>query len=354
MELGFIYNLLYSELKTELSSYSLWAKNEPGRKKTAAFLKPWQLEIIITRSEHNAEFAILERKTRAHAAQISLRSLLYSRTWVWIEPNAKVIASSTLEVPLVTVVRSEADKDKSKEEMSSKSETKHRDSVDMSRKAEPTFMEGAREMALGGQLNILLLCTPVALISWGAKWPEECTFIFSLLAIAPCAERLGFVTEQLAFHTNETVGGLLNATFGNATELIVAIAALSKGLYTLVQLSLLGSILSNLLLVLGTAFLCGGYHHKTQYFGKISSQVNGVLLMLATMALMLPSVLVNTGTVSSLNSLGFSRFEHTHSSNTHLTHTHHLTHAHITIHTSPNSHTSPTTHTHHITHTHIT
>ena len=151
MELGFIYYLLYLELKTELSSYSLWAENSEKKKRPLSdFLKPcssWKESS--TRSEHNAEFAILERKTRAHAAQISLRSLLYSRTWVWIEPNAKVIASSTLEVPLVTVVRSEADKVKSKEEMSSKSETKHRDSVDMSRKAEPTFMEGAREMALG-------------------------------------------------------------------------------------------------------------------------------------------------------------------------------------------------------------
>ena len=69
---------------------------------------------------------------------------------------------------------------------------------------------------------------------WAAGAGDGWTFTFSLLAIAPLAERLGFVTEQLALHTNETIGGLLNATFGNATELIVAITALKKGLYLLV------------------------------------------------------------------------------------------------------------------------
>eukprot|EP00320_Phaeocystis_rex_P004556 CAMPEP_0119081152 /NCGR_PEP_ID=MMETSP1178-20130426/115473_1 /TAXON_ID=33656 /ORGANISM="unid sp, Strain CCMP2000" /LENGTH=95 /DNA_ID=CAMNT_0007063817 /DNA_START=1 /DNA_END=285 /DNA_ORIENTATION=- len=83
-------------------------------------------------------------------------------------------------------------------------------------------------------------------------------FTFSLLAIAPFAERLSFVTEQLALHTNETLGGLLNATFGNVTELIVSLLALKVGLLRIVQVSLLGSILSNMLLVLGCAFFFGG------------------------------------------------------------------------------------------------
>jgi Ca2+:H+ antiporter len=117
-----------------------------------------------------------------------------------------------------------------------------------------TFLESAKAMATTGSLNILLLLLPIAIISYGAGWPDAATFIFSLLALAPLAERLGYVTEQLALHTNESIGGLLNATFGNATELIVAITALNKGLYRLVQLSLLGSILSNMLLVLGSAF----------------------------------------------------------------------------------------------------
>ena len=118
---------------------------------------------------------------------------------------------------------------------------------------------------------------------------------------------LGFCTEQLAIHTNEALGGLLNATFGNATELIVAITALYKGLFRLVQLSLLGSILSNLLLVLGCAFLFGGMRNKTQEFNKITSQVNSALLMIGMMALLFPTVLVSSNFVNNDGNLAFSR-----------------------------------------------
>lgn len=133
------------------------------------------------------------------------------------------------------------------------------------------------------------------------------TFVFSLLALAPLAERLGFVTEQLALHTNDSIGGLLNATFGNATELIVAITALARGLFRLVQLSLLGSVLSNLLLVLGTAFLVGGYYKRTQRHETVSAQVNSSLLMISVMGIVLPNVLSSSGMVSDLSLIGFSR-----------------------------------------------
>jgi len=170
-----------------------------------------------------------------------------------------------------------------------------------------SFVSTIKTMAITGPLNILLLCTPIAIISYYADWPSTVTFIFSLLALAPLAERLGFVTEQLALHTNETIGGLLNASFGNATELIVAITALKRGLYKLVQLSLLGSILSNMLLVLGCAFFFGGIKHKNQYFGTISSQMNASLLMLATMGILFPTILSNTFQESRLGEMGFSR-----------------------------------------------
>lgn len=170
-----------------------------------------------------------------------------------------------------------------------------------------SFVSTIKVMAVTGPLNILLFCTPVAMISYYAEWPSTVTFIFSLLALAPLAERLGFVTEQLAMHTNDTVGGLLNATFGNATELIVAVTALKRGLFKLVQLSLLGSILSNMLLVLGCSFLFGGYYNKTQHFGTISSQMNSTLLMLATMGVLFPTILSNTDEESSLGELGYSR-----------------------------------------------
>ena len=170
-----------------------------------------------------------------------------------------------------------------------------------------TFIGTIKPMAVTGPLNILLLCTPIAMISYYAEWPSTVTFIFSLLALAPLAERLGFVTEQIAMHTNETIGGLLNATFGNATELIVAITALKRGLYKLVQLSLLGSILSNMLLVLGCAFFFGGMYEKVQHYGTISSQMNSTLLMLATMGILFPTILSNTNEETNLSELGYSR-----------------------------------------------
>ena len=170
-----------------------------------------------------------------------------------------------------------------------------------------SFIAGTRAMLFGGPLNILLPAAPIAFISYGAGWADGVTFVFSLLAIAPFAERLGFVTEQIALHTNDTVGGLLNATFGNATELIVAIAALNKGLYRLVQLSLLGSILSNLLLVLGCAFFFGGLYHKEQQFGVISSQVNSTLLMASVMGILFPTAMTYANEDSHLTEIGFSR-----------------------------------------------
>lgn len=171
-----------------------------------------------------------------------------------------------------------------------------------------SFREGAREIIFNGPLNLLLVCVPFALLSNWFGFGDSVTFFFALLSLAPVAERLGFVTEQLAIHTNETIGGLLNATFGNATELIVAIAALSKGLYKLVQLSLLGSILSNMLLVLGTAFFFGGLRYKTQYFGKVSSQINSTLLMVSTAGVLLPTMLSMSGEETSMNEVDFSRW----------------------------------------------
>lgn len=174
-------------------------------------------------------------------------------------------------------------------------------------KREITFSSGANEIIRGGPINILLVFVPCAIVSNALDMPEGLTFTLSLLGLAPMAERLGFVTEQLALHTNESIGGLLNATFGNATELIVAATALFKGLYRLVQLSMLGSILSNMLLVLGSAFLLGGNRYKTQTFSKISSQMNSTLLILSCLAVLGPTILSLSGNESRLGELGFSR-----------------------------------------------
>lgn len=174
-------------------------------------------------------------------------------------------------------------------------------------KVVPTFQSGFKHLLLDSYLNILLIFVPLSFISNNFGCGETLTFFFAILSLAPLAERLGFVTEQLAIHTNETIGGLLNATFGNATELLVAIIAIFKGLYRLVQLSLLGSILSNLLLVLGTSFFVGGLKYKTQYFKRLSSQVNSTLLMLSTMVILVPGMLLASQSVSVSRELMFSR-----------------------------------------------
>ncbi|KAG1334423.1 putative Vacuolar cation/proton exchanger 3 [Cocos nucifera] len=143
------------------------------------------------------------------------------------------------------------------------------------------------------KINMLLPFGPMSIILHYLTKIHGFVFFFSLIGISPLAERLGYATEQLAFYTGPTVGGLLNATFGNATEMIIAIYALKKGMIRVVQQSLLGSILSNMLLVLGCAFFTGGIIHskKDQVFNKAAAVVNSGLLLMAVMGLTFPAVL---------------------------------------------------------------
>lgn len=143
------------------------------------------------------------------------------------------------------------------------------------------------------KINVLLPFGPLAIFLHYVTGKHGLVFFFSLLGITPLAERLGYATEQLAFYTGPTVGGLLNATFGNATEMIISIYALKNGMIRVVQQSLLGSILSNMLLVLGCAFFTGGIVHyeKVQVFSKAAAIVNSGLLLMAVMGIMFPAVL---------------------------------------------------------------
>ncbi|KAF0890700.1 hypothetical protein E2562_004204 [Oryza meyeriana var. granulata] len=143
------------------------------------------------------------------------------------------------------------------------------------------------------KLNLLLPFGPASIALHYATSRHGLVFLFSMLGITPLAERLGYATEQLAIYTGPTVGGLLNATFGNATEMIIAIYALKNGMIRVVQQSLLGSILSNMLLVMGCAFFAGGIVHrnKDQVFSKATAVVNSGLLLMAVMGLMFPAVL---------------------------------------------------------------
>src|SRR4051794_25133752 len=121
--------------------------------------------------------------------------------------------------------------------------------------------------------------------------PAAHTFIFlaACLAIIPLAGRLGHATEQIAHHTGDAVGGLLNATFGNAAELIIAVMAMRKGLYPVVKASLTGSIIGNILLVLGAAALAGGIRHKRQTFNRTGACSQATLLTLAAIGMIAPA-----------------------------------------------------------------
>lgn len=139
-------------------------------------------------------------------------------------------------------------------------------------------------------LNWSLIFVPIA-IGLDLVAPERHLLVFFAcgLAILPLAGWLGLATEQLADRTSEGVGGLLNATFGNAAELIIALAALRAGLPDVVKASIAGSILGNMLLVLGAAMLAGGTRYKEQKFNASAARSEATMLMLAAIALVLPA-----------------------------------------------------------------
>ncbi|KMT12316.1 hypothetical protein BVRB_5g102580 [Beta vulgaris subsp. vulgaris] len=152
------------------------------------------------------------------------------------------------------------------------------------------ILNNLQEVILGTKLSLLFPAIPLAIAAHVYSFGREWIFALSLLALAPLAERVSFLTEQIACYTGPTVGGLLNATCGNATELIIAILALSQNKIDVVKYSLLGSILSNLLLVLGTSLLCGGLANlnKEQKFDRKQADVNSFLLLLGLFCHILP------------------------------------------------------------------
>ncbi|XP_021747299.1 vacuolar cation/proton exchanger 3-like [Chenopodium quinoa] len=167
-------------------------------------------------------------------------------------------------------------------------------------------------VVIKAKINVLLPFGPLAILLHYLTDKHGWIFFLSLLGITPLAERLGYATEQLAFYTGPTVGGLLNATFGNATEMIISIYALKIGMIRVVQQSLLGSILSNMLLVLGCAFFTGGvvHHPKIQSFDKSAAVMNSGLLLMAVMGITFPAVLhfTHTEVHRGKSELSLSRF----------------------------------------------
>ncbi|XP_022756625.1 vacuolar cation/proton exchanger 3-like [Durio zibethinus] len=152
------------------------------------------------------------------------------------------------------------------------------------------FLANLQEVVLGTKLAVLFPAIPLAIAADFYKFGRPWIFALSLLGLTPLAERVSFLTEQIAYYTGPTVGGLLNATCGNATELIIALFALYQNKIHVLKYSLLGSILSNLLLVLGSSLLCGGLANlkKEQRYDRKQADVNSLLLLLGLLCHMLP------------------------------------------------------------------
>ncbi|HST79051.1 MAG TPA: cation transporter, partial [Verrucomicrobiae bacterium] len=139
-------------------------------------------------------------------------------------------------------------------------------------------------------LNVLLLAAPLTLFLEVFHAPALLVFAVTALAIIPFASVLGEATGTLAAYSGPAVGGLLNATLGNLTELIIAIFALSAGHIEVVKASLSGSIMGNLLLVLGLSIIAGGLKRDVQHFSRASTSANSTMLMIAVAALVMPAI----------------------------------------------------------------
>lgn len=151
-------------------------------------------------------------------------------------------------------------------------------------------------------LSFLVIALPLAILAellhWGPLW----IFIFSAVGLIPMAGYIGKATEAMAFYTGPRIGGLLNATLGNAAELIITLVAINAGLLDLVKASITGSIIGNLLLVMGLSMVVGGIKNGTQSFDRRHASNNAILLILAILALVIPSFF--SGSIGDESSIG--------------------------------------------------
>jgi Ca2+:H+ antiporter len=142
----------------------------------------------------------------------------------------------------------------------------------------------------GSRLNLLLMCAPVSWALWLVAPDSPWLFVIAALSIVPVAGLIGHATDDLAAQTGPTLGGFLNASFGNAAELIIAFTALRENHPELVKASITGSIIGNLLLVFGLSMFVGGLGRPTQRFNRTAAGNVTVMLFLAVVALVMPAV----------------------------------------------------------------
>lgn len=143
-------------------------------------------------------------------------------------------------------------------------------------------------------LNLLLLAIPISIFLHLSSFSPVLLFVAAGLSIIPLAFYMGKATEEIAIYVGPKVGGLLNATFGNAAELIITIFALRAGLGAVVKASITGSIIGNLLLVLGLSMFLGGFKYKSQKFNRAAAGMHTSMLLMAVTGLIIPAVFLRT------------------------------------------------------------
>src|ERR1044072_3790826 len=151
---------------------------------------------------------------------------------------------------------------------------------------------GFRGFLLGpqGWPYLLVPFIPLAVVLEIAHAEAGLIFVVAALGIIPTAALMGLATEELAARSGPGIGGLLNVTFGNAPELIIALFALAEGLQEVVKASIVGSIIGNVLLVLGASMLVGGIRHPKQLFSATAASIQATMLFLAAAALVMPAI----------------------------------------------------------------
>jgi Ca2+:H+ antiporter len=160
----------------------------------------------------------------------------------------------------------------------------------MAAEAPPSGGLGRFLLSGAGWPYLLLPFIPLAIVLEFAHAGATTLFVTSALGVIPTAALMGSATEELAARSGPGIGGLLNVTFGNAPEIIIALFALSAGLHEVVKASLVGSILGNILLVMGAAMLIGGRSRERQYFDRTAANAQSLLLLLACVALLMPAI----------------------------------------------------------------
>ncbi|KAJ2845830.1 hypothetical protein GGI22_006428, partial [Coemansia erecta] len=155
--------------------------------------------------------------------------------------------------------------------------------------SEISILGSLKNAALSSWLNVLIIFVPLGYLAYFLNWPVVAVFVLNYLAIVPLSALMGFATEEVSIRLGSTWGSVVNASFGNAVELIVAVIALIEEEYRIVQAGLIGSVLSNTLFLLGCAFLAGGLRHRVQMFHAEAAQCAGSLLALSVLSIIVPA-----------------------------------------------------------------